>query len=148
PREVPWLSILVDAAERIIAVNSRAESRPPACPREMTMHRIKNFSGETRFSSAVPALRPLLSVLLAGGLLSLIFLVGAKPLSAQAEKRTVFTEDNFQWQGNLKAGQTLEVINRNGEIEASTAATGARVAGMRRDGNDDKELFIEVVEYS
>lgn len=111
------------------------------------MNRIRNFSGETRLRSAGPALRPLLPAL-AGGLLSLIFLVGAGPLSAQAEKRTVFTEDNFHWQGNLKAGQTLEVINRNGEIEASTAAAGARVEGMRRDGNDDKELFIEVVEYS
>src|SRR5690348_15684549 len=41
--------------------------------------------------------------------------------SAQNEKRTVFTEDNFHWQGNLKPGQTLEIINRTGEIEASGA---------------------------
>jgi hypothetical protein len=67
--------------------------------------------------------------------------------SAQNEKRTVFTEDNFNWQGNLKPGQTLEVINRNGEIEATAAGAEARVAGMRRDGDADKELFIEVVEY-
>src|SRR5262249_15249230 len=69
--------------------------------------------------------------------------------SAQNEKRTVFSEDNFHWQGNLKPGQTLEIINRNGEIEASGASgEGARVEGMRRDDGDDKELFIEVVESS
>jgi uncharacterized protein YgiM (DUF1202 family) len=83
-----------------------------------------------------------------GLLLALVLAMPGTPTSAQGEKRTVFTEDSFHWQGNLKAGQTLEVINRNGEIEASAASTGARVDGMRRDGNDDKELFIEVVEYS
>jgi len=83
-----------------------------------------------------------------GLLLALVLAMPGTPTSAQGEKRTVFTEDSFHWQGNLKAGQTLEVINRNGEIEASSASTGARVDGMRRDGNDDKELFIEVVEYS
>src|SRR6476661_11013273 len=73
----------------------------------------------------------------------LVVIMTASPAlsNAQSEKRTVFTENDFHWQGNLKAGQTLEVINRNGEIEASTAAAGARVEGMRRDGNDDKELF-------
>ncbi|HXJ75915.1 MAG TPA: DUF4097 family beta strand repeat-containing protein [Candidatus Eisenbacteria bacterium] len=83
-----------------------------------------------------------------GLLLALVLAMPGTPTSAQGEKRTVFTEDSFHWQGNLKAGQTLEVINRNGEIEASAASTGARVDGMHRDGNDDKELFIEVVEYS
>ena len=69
--------------------------------------------------------------------------------SAQNEKRTVYSEDNFHWQGNLKPGQTLEIINRNGEIEASGASgEGARVEGLRRDDGDDKELFIEVVESS
>jgi len=71
----------------------------------------------------------------------------ATAASAQ-EKRTVFTESDFHWQGNLKPGQTLEVINRNGEIEARGASGEARVEGMRRDDGDDKELFIEVVEYS
>lgn len=69
--------------------------------------------------------------------------------TAQSEKRTVFTESNFHWQGNLKPGQTLEVINRNGEIEArSSSGEGARVEGMRRDDGDDRDLFIEVVESS
>jgi hypothetical protein len=68
---------------------------------------------------------------------------------AQNEKRTVFSEDNFHWQGNLKPGQTLEIINRNGEIEASgVSGDRARVEGMRRDDGDDKDLFIEVVESS
>jgi hypothetical protein len=74
-------------------------------------------------------------------------LASAATVGAQ-EKRTIFTENNFHWQGNLKPGQTLEVINRNGDIDASTSSDAARVAGMKRDGDNDKELFIEVVEYS
>jgi putative adhesin len=80
-------------------------------------------------------------------LFAVVSLTTGSAAFAQAEKRTVFTEDNFHWQGNLKPGQTLEVINRNGEIEATAAGAEARVTGMRRD-SDDKELFIEVVEYS
>jgi len=74
--------------------------------------------------------------------------VGA-PARAQGEKRTVFAEGDFHWQGNLKAGQTLEVINTNGEIGASKASgdTG-RVEGLRKGSDDDRELFIEVVEYA
>lgn len=76
-------------------------------------------------------------------------LLAGSVATAQSEKRTIFTEDNFHWQGNLKPGQTLEVINRNGEIEASSSSgDGARVEGMRRDDGDDKDLFIEVVESS
>lgn len=63
------------------------------------------------------------------------------------EKRTIFAEDNFHWQGKLQAGQTLEVINRNGEINAS-AGDSATARGVRRDSDDDKEFFVEVVEYS
>jgi hypothetical protein len=82
-------------------------------------------------------------------LLAALLLATAATAGAQSEKRTVFSESNFHWQGNLKPGQTLEVINRNGEIEASGASgQGARVEGVRRDDGDDKELFIEVVEYS
>jgi hypothetical protein len=74
--------------------------------------------------------------------------VGA-PARAQGEKRTVFAEGDFHWQGNLKAGQTLEVINRNGEIAASKATgDGGRVEGLRKGSDDDRELFIEVVEYA
>jgi hypothetical protein len=81
-------------------------------------------------------------------LAAFLFMTGSVA-SAQNEQRRVFTEDNFHWQGNLKPGQTLEIINRNGEIEASSASSeGARVEGMRRDDGDDKDLFIEVVESS
>lgn len=75
-------------------------------------------------------------------------LMAGSVVTAQGEKRTIFTENNFHWQGNLKPGQTLEVINRNGEIEASGSSEAARVEGMRRDDGDDKDLFIEVVESS
>src|SRR5438046_3918051 len=81
--------------------------------------------------------------------LVMISLLGAAPAWAQTEKHTVFTEYDFHWLGQLKAGQTLEVINRNGQIEASAAAGDeARVEGIRRGNDDDRDLFIEVVEYS
>src|SRR5712692_3723731 len=80
--------------------------------------------------------------------LSMISLVGGAPAWAQSEKRTVFPPYDFHWEGNLKAGQTLEVINRNGEIEASSAkGDEARAESMRRGNEDDRELFVEVVEY-
>jgi hypothetical protein len=79
----------------------------------------------------------------------MISLAGSAPARAQGEKRTVFAESDFHWQGHLKAGQTLEVINRNGEIEAGTASgEEARASGTWRDSNDDREsFFVEVVEY-
>src|SRR6267142_4928 len=66
------------------------------------------------------------------------------------EKRTVFTEDNFHWQAKLPAGQTLEIIGRNGDIDANGAADeSAQVDATKRShGEDAKEAFIEVVEYS
>jgi len=80
--------------------------------------------------------------------LAVISLPGAAPAWAQSEKRTVFAPDDFHWQGHMKAGQTLEVINRNGEIEASAASGDeARASGTTRWGNDDREFFVEVVEY-
>ena len=81
--------------------------------------------------------------------LAMISLAGSAPAWAQGEKRAVFTERDFHWQGPLKAGQTLEVINRNGEIDAS-AASGDEVqaSGTWRGGDDDREPFVEVVEYS
>jgi len=79
---------------------------------------------------------------------ALICLVAGVPARAQAEKRTVFAPDDFHWQGNLKAGQTLEVVNTNGEIGASRAAGDAARAEGRRGGGDDDGLFIEVVEYA
>ncbi len=78
-----------------------------------------------------------------------ILLVAGVPARAQGEKRTVFAEGDFHWQGNLKAGQTLEVINTNGEIGASKASGDAgRVEGIRKGNDDNRELFIEVVEYA
>ena len=80
--------------------------------------------------------------------LAMVSVLGAAPAWAQSEKRTVYTEHDFRWQGHLRAGQTLEVINQNGQIEA-TSATGdeARTEGMWR-GDAERDLFIEVVEYS
>jgi hypothetical protein len=75
-------------------------------------------------------------------------MLGAAPAWAQSENRTVFTERDFRWQGHLKAGQTLEIINQNGQIEATSAAgDAARTEGMWT-GDGERELFIEVVEYS
>ena len=80
---------------------------------------------------------------------TLISLLVGVPARAQGEKHTVFAEGDFHWQGSLKAGQTLEVINTNGEIGASKASgDGGRVEGMRKGNDDDRELFIEVVEYA
>jgi hypothetical protein len=81
--------------------------------------------------------------------LVMISLVSSTPAWAQGEKRTVFAPDNFHWQGRLKAGETLEVINRNGEIEASAASGDeARATGTSRGYGDDRQFFVEVVEYS
>ncbi len=89
------------------------------------------------------------TVCLAAVCAAVILLAAGVPARAQGEKRTVFAEGDFHWQGNLKAGQTLEVINRNGEIGASKASGDAgRVEGMRKGSDDNREMFIEVVEYS
>jgi len=81
--------------------------------------------------------------------LAMILLVGSAPACAQGEKRGIFTESDFHWQGHLKAGQTLEVINRNGEIEARAASGDeVRASGTWRGDGDDREPFVEVVEYS
>ena len=79
--------------------------------------------------------------------LALICVAAGVPARAQGEKRAVFAPDDFHWQGSLKAGQTLEVINTNGEIGANRASgEAARVTGVRRGGNEN--LFVEVVEYA
>jgi hypothetical protein len=79
--------------------------------------------------------------------LALICVVAGVPARAQGEKRTVFAPDDFHWQATLKAGQTLEVINTNGEIGANRASgDAASVAGNRKRGDDN--LFVEVVEYA
>ncbi len=82
-------------------------------------------------------------------ILAVISLVAGAPARAESEKRTVFEPGDFHWQGSLKAGQTLEVVNTNGEIGANRASgDAARVAGVRGGNDDDNELFIEVVEYA
>ena len=69
---------------------------------------------------------------------------------AQAqEKRTIFTESDFHWQAKLAPGQTLEVVDRNGGIDATGATSdAAEVNATKRGHGDEKESFIEVVEYS
>jgi hypothetical protein len=91
------------------------------------------------FSGNIPAVITLVVLLLAGG----------APARAQNEKRTVFTENDFHWQANLKPGQTLEIIGRNGGIDAS-GATGdeAQVEGIKESHGDANEVFVEVVEYA
>src|SRR5271168_1104992 len=80
---------------------------------------------------------------------ALISLVVGAPAWAQGEKRTVFSPADFHWQESLKPGQTLEVVNTNGEIEASLASGDAASAqGILKGSGDDQDLFIEVVEYS
>src|SRR5436305_4281225 len=81
--------------------------------------------------------------------MAVICLVAGVPVRAQGEKRTVFSPDDFHWQGALKAGQTLEVVNTNGEIGAGRASgDAARAEGRRGGSDDDHELFVEVVEYA
>src|SRR5262249_1309051 len=81
------------------------------------------------------------------GLVVVPMLAGS--LRAQ-EKRTIYTESSFHWQAKLSPGQTLEVIGRNGDLEAtgSSDATTQVDATKRDHGSDEKEAFIEVVEYS
>ena len=82
-------------------------------------------------------------------ILGILLLVGNAPARAQGEKRTVFTENDFHWQANLKSGQTLEIIGRNGGIDA-TGATGdaAQVEATKENHGDANEVFVEVVEYA
>jgi Putative adhesin len=79
---------------------------------------------------------------------SVICLFAGAPARGQGEKRTVFAPEDFHWQSSLKAGQTLEVINTNGEIGGSGTSGAARVEGRKSGIDDDHDLFIEVVEYA
>lgn len=79
---------------------------------------------------------------------AVVALFTAGNVSAQ-EKRTVFTENNFQWQANLAPGKTLEVIGRNGDIDATASANAsAQVTATRKGSSDTPEAYIEVVEYA
>jgi hypothetical protein len=88
-----------------------------------------------------------MEVWLAAAGLAVMCLVTGVSARAQGEKRTVFSPDDFHWQGALKAGQTLEVVNTNGEIDAGRASGDAARAEGRRSGGDD-DLYVEVVEYT
>jgi hypothetical protein len=106
-----------------------------------TIESHKRFGILGRFSAATT---------MSAATLALIMMASPALSKAQSEKRTVFTQNDFHWQGNLKAGQTLEVINRNGEIEASGATHDAALVDGSKSSSfgADKDLFIEVVEYS
>jgi Toastrack DUF4097 len=81
--------------------------------------------------------------------LAVLLLAGGGPAQAQGEKRTVYKENDFHWQGNLKAGQTLEIIGRNGGIDAAGASgDAAQVEGIKESHGDANEVFVEVVEYA
>ena len=67
-----------------------------------------------------------------------VLAIGGSAARAQ-EKRTVFTQDNFHWQAKLAAGQTLEVIGRNGEIEASGASDESAQVDATRSGHGDEQ---------
>jgi Putative adhesin len=73
-------------------------------------------------------------------------------IAAQAqEKRAIFTESDFHWQAKLAPGQTLEIIGRNGEINAGGASGESAEVNATKRGHGsegEKEAFIEVVEYS
>jgi len=66
------------------------------------------------------------------------------------EKRTIYTEDSFHWQAKLAPGQTLEVIDTNGGIDASGSRDDtSQVEGTKHGHGDElKEAYVEVVEYS
>jgi Putative adhesin len=109
-------------------------------PMNQEMH-MSNFSKRVfgSFSGSIAAAVALGALMLAGGTAAL----------AQNEKRTVYKENDFHWQGNLKPGQTLEIIGRNGGIDANGAAgDAAQVEGIKESHGDGNEVFVEVVEYT
>jgi hypothetical protein len=84
----------------------------------------------------------------AAAAIALLLLAASAATKAQSEKRTVFKENDVHWQANLKPGQTLEIIGRNGGIEASGASgDAAQVEGIKETHGDANEVFVEVVEY-
>ena len=106
------------------------------------MNKIKSF-----VRSWIPG-APRLTICLTTFLAVVPLLAGA-PARAESDKRTVFDPGDFHWQGSLKAGQTLEVVNTNGEIGANLASgDAARVAGVPGGNDGDNQMFIEVVEYA
>jgi hypothetical protein len=78
---------------------------------------------------------------------ALVQLVASVPAWAQ-EKRTVYTENDFHWSANLKPGQTLEIVGRNGGIDAAGAAGESAQVQAIKETHGDSRVFVEVVEYS
>ena len=96
------------------------------------------LGGSGRAAERVPPSFSPLELLMSGS--------GAHP----QEKRTIFTESDFHWHAKLAPGQTLEIVGRNGEIEANgTSEDSTQVNATKRGhGEAEQEAFIEVVEYS
>ena len=81
--------------------------------------------------------------------LTALLVTGSASARAQNEKRTVYKENDVHWQGNLKPGQTLEIIGRNGGIDGTGAAgEAAQVEGIKESHGGTDEVFVEVVEYA
>jgi hypothetical protein len=78
---------------------------------------------------------------------AMMLLAGGAPAGAQ-EKRTVYTENDFHWSASMKPGQTLEIIGRNGGIEASGASGESAQVQATKETHGDSQVFVEVVEYS
>jgi hypothetical protein len=96
-----------------------------------------------------PFLGSLSGKILAAASLAVVMLVASAPAQAQGERLTVYKENDLHWQANLKPGQTLEIIGRNGGIDASGASgDAAQVEGIKQSHGDANDVFVEVVEYA
>src|ERR1700722_7478247 len=81
--------------------------------------------------------------------ISVLLLAGAAPARAQNEKRTVFKENDFHWQGKLKPGQTLEITGGKGGMEGKGAAgEAAQGKGVEESPGEANKVFGELVEYA
>jgi hypothetical protein len=78
---------------------------------------------------------------------AMMLMAASAPAEAQ-EKRTVYTENDFHWSANLKPGQTLEIVGRNGGIDATGAAGESAQVQATKETHGDSQVFVEVVEYS
>lgn len=71
---------------------------------------------------------------------------GAAIVTSAVSAQEAAAGEPFVWEGDLAAGQRLEVINRNGRITAApSTGRGVEVRGERR-GDDADDIRIEVTE--
>lgn len=71
---------------------------------------------------------------------------GAAIVTSAVSAQEAAAGEPFVWEGDLTAGQRLEVINRNGRITAApSTGRGVEVRGERR-GDDADDIRIEVTE--